>query len=87
MKGAKILLLGVAYKRDIDDIRESPAFKIIELLMKRGTLVDYNDPFAPSLPKTRRYTFKMDSIPLTSKNLKKYHCLIISTDHSNYAVL
>ncbi|KPJ69034.1 MAG: UDP-N-acetyl-D-glucosamine dehydrogenase [Syntrophobacter sp. DG_60] len=84
VKGAKILLLGVTYKRDIDDIRESPAFKIIELLMKRGTLVDYNDPFVPSLPKTRRYTFKMDSIPLTSKNLKKYHCLIISTDHSNY---
>lgn len=84
VKGAKVLLLGITYKRDIDDIRESPAFKIIELLIKRGALVDYNDPFIPSLPKTRGYTFKMNSIPLTSQNLKKYHCLIISTDHSNY---
>jgi len=84
VKGAKILILGVAYKKDIDDIRESPSLKLIELLLDKEAIVDYNDPYIPSLPKTRKYKFNMKSIELTEKSIKNYDCLIIVTNHSSY---
>lgn len=84
LKGAKILILGLAYKKDVDDPRESPSFKLIELLKSRGAEVDYNDPYIPKPPKTRKWKLEKDSVPLTEKNLASYDCVIIATDHSAY---
>ncbi len=84
LKGSKILLLGVAYKPDVDDLRESPALKIMELLMTEGAKVDYNDPYIPELPATRRYQFKKRSVELTPSNLESYDVVIITTNHSCY---
>ncbi|MEK6744578.1 MAG: nucleotide sugar dehydrogenase [Nitrospirota bacterium] len=82
--GAKVLVLGIAYKKDIDDSRESPSLKIIELLKRKGAAVDYNDPCIPTAPKTRKYRFSGDSVPLTPDTLGYYDCVIIVTDHSSY---
>ncbi len=84
IKGTKILILGLAYKKDVDDIRESPSLELIELLKDKGAKVDYNDPHVPQTHKMRRYDLKMSSVPLTEKNLKKYDCVLISTNHSAY---
>ncbi|MGC8893030.1 MAG: nucleotide sugar dehydrogenase [Candidatus Saccharicenans sp.] len=84
IKGARILILGLAYKKDVDDPRESPSFKLIELLKARGAEVDYNDPYIPKPPKTRKWKLEKDSVPLTAKNLAAYDCVIIATDHSQY---
>jgi len=84
LKGSKVLILGASYKKDIDDMRESPSLKLIEILRERGSIVDYNDPYVPKLPKTRKYEYDMESIPLTEENLQKYDVLLLSTDHSNY---
>ena len=84
IKNAKLLVLGLSYKKDIDDVRESPSLKLITLLRQRGAKVDYNDPHVPKTHKMRAYDLGMSSVPLTEKNLKKYDCVIISTDHSAY---
>ncbi len=84
IKGAKILVLGVAYKPDVDDMRESPSLKVIDLLKKEGAEVDYNDPYIPEIPETRKYKFKMKSVELTPENLKSYDAVLITTDHSVY---
>ncbi len=84
IKGARVLILGLSYKRDIDDIRESPSLKIIELLQDRKAVVDYNDPYIPATYKMRKYDLGMKSIPLTPENVKSYDCIIIVTDHSSY---
>ncbi|RKY92957.1 nucleotide sugar dehydrogenase [candidate division KSB1 bacterium] len=83
VKGAKILLVGVAYKPDVDDMRESPALKIMDLLEKEGARVDYHDPYIPVLPKTRKYQFKKTSISLTPQNIAQYDAVVITTNHSN----
>lgn len=84
IKGAKILILGLAYKRDIDDSRESPAFKIIELLTERGAQTDYNDPYIPVVPKTSHHNLDKTSVPITAEKLQEYDCVVIVTDHSSY---
>jgi UDP-N-acetyl-D-glucosamine dehydrogenase len=85
LKGSKILLLGVAYKKDVDDLRESPSLKLLELLTARGALLDYNDPYFPALFKMRHYDFsKMKSVELTPGRLASYDCALIATDHSSY---
>lgn len=84
LNGAKVLILGVSYKKDIDDMRESPALKLIELYRKKGAEVDYNDPFVPRLPKTRKYEYDMLSVDLTEPNLKKYDLIVLSTNHTQY---
>lgn len=84
LKGSKILILGLAYKKNIDDIRESPSFKLVEILAGKGASVDYNDPYVPKTHKMRKYHFKMKSVPLTAANLKKYDCVLLATDHSEY---
>ncbi len=84
IKGARILVLGLAYKKDIDDVRESPSLKLITLLQLKGAKVDYNDPHVPRTHKMREYDLKMASVPLTQQNLKKYDGVLISTDHSSY---
>ena len=78
----KILILGVAYKKNINDCRESPAFKMIEILKKKNNKVDYSDPFFPKIPKTRKYNFQnMRCIKINKNNLKKYDAVILVTDH------
>jgi UDP-N-acetyl-D-glucosamine dehydrogenase len=82
LKGAKVLILGVAYKKDVDDARESPALAIIELLRKKGAIVLYHDPFIPVLPRFRKYYFKLRSSPLTEKLLRQIDAAVVVTDHS-----
>ncbi len=87
MKGAKVLILGVAYKKDVDDARESPALAVMDLLRKKGAKVLYHDPFIPSLPTFRKYHFKLNSSPLTKTLLQRVDAVVVITDHSqvNYA--
>jgi UDP-N-acetyl-D-glucosamine dehydrogenase len=82
IKGAKILVLGVAYKRDIDDLRESPSLTIIELLREKGAVVAYNDPYFASVGRGRHYDLNMTNTPLD--NLAQYDAVVIVTDHSAY---
>lgn len=82
LSGSRVLVLGLAYKRDIDDLRESPALTIIELLQKRGARVEYNDPFFPSVGQGRKYALNMTSTPL--EKIPEFDCLVIVTDHSQY---
>lgn len=84
IKGSKILVLGLAYKKDVDDIRESPSIELIEMLQKRGATVDYNDPFVPHTAKQREHDLKMVSKKLTPARLRSYDCVLIATDHSSY---
>jgi UDP-N-acetyl-D-glucosamine dehydrogenase len=81
--GAKILVVGLAYKKDVDDLRESPSLKLIDLLLKRGARVDYHDPHIPVMPRTRRHDFNLRSVPLTPENLASYDAVLIATDHSS----
>jgi UDP-N-acetyl-D-glucosamine dehydrogenase len=82
VNGARVLVLGVAYKKDIDDLRESPALTIIELLQKDGAQVSYHDPYFPFIGKGRKYDLQMKRSEL--ENLGQYDCVLIVTDHSDY---
>lgn len=84
IKGSRILVLGLAYKKDVDDVRESPSLVLIELLQKLGALVDYNDPYVPATHKMRDHDLKMKSVELNEENLHSYDCVLIATDHSDY---
>ena len=82
LRGSRVLILGMAYKRDIDDLRESPSLTIIELLQKRGAEVAYNDPFFPTVGQGRKYALNMTSTPL--EKIPEFDCVVIVTDHSQY---
>ena len=82
LKGSKVLVLGLAYKRDIDDLRESPSLTIIELLRSKGAIVSYNDPYFPTVGHGRHYDLNMASAPID--NLGQYDAVVIVTDHSSY---
>ncbi len=82
LNGSKVLVLGVAYKRDIDDLRESPALTIIEELQRQGAEVFYNDPYFPTVGRGRKYNLQMKCTPL--ENLGRFDCVLIVTDHSDY---
>ena len=86
VKGSKVLILGMAYKKDVDDPRESPGFELLDLLVKKGAVVSYNDPHIPALPKMRHWPHlaAMDSVPLTPESLAAQDCVLIATDHSAY---
>jgi UDP-N-acetyl-D-glucosamine dehydrogenase len=84
VKGSRILVLGVAYKKDVDDPRESPAFTILEMLKERGAVVCYNDPHVPTLPRMRHHKVRLDSVPLTPELLAEQDCVLVVTDHSRY---
>jgi len=84
LKGSKVLVLGLAYKKDIDDLRESPSIELIELLKSKGAKVDYNDPYISRTHKQREHNLKMTSRKLSSKMLGSYDVVLISTDHSDY---
>ncbi len=84
LNGAKVLVLGLAYKPDVDDVRESPSFEIIEKLEELGASVDYHDPHVPATHKMRHYDLKMRSIEFSPAALAGYDCLIVSTHHAWY---
>jgi UDP-N-acetyl-D-glucosamine dehydrogenase len=83
LRDAKVLVMGVAYKPDIDDLRESPAAEIIELLWAGGAEVSYHDPHVPRFPKMRKYRIELASVPLTEQTLAEHDCVLIVTDHTN----
>lgn len=82
LNGSRVLILGLAYKKDIDDLRESPSLTIIELLQKAGAKVDYNDPFFPTVGRGRHFNLNMKSAPLD--DVSSYDCVLIVTDHTSY---
>jgi len=85
LRNSNILILGVAYKKDSDDARESPGIEIIDMLKEKGATVDYNDPHIPSFPGMRHYpNLSMKSVELSKKRLNKYDCVVIITNHSQY---
>src|SRR5258707_6392885 len=84
VKGAKILVLGLAYKPDVDDVRESPSLELIEKLEHLGAKVDYNDPHVPATHKMRRHDLKMESVAMTPDALRGCDCVLIATHHSAY---
>lgn len=81
---SKILILGLAYKKNIDDVRESPAVELLSLLSKKAKKVDYSDPFINKFPKMRNYDFSKESIDLNRDNIKKYDLVLIATDHDEF---
>jgi len=84
LNGARVLLLGIAYKKDVDDDRESPSLKLMELLTGKGARVFYNDPHVPRLKPGRKYSYDDESTPLTAENLAAMDCVLVATAHSAY---
>ncbi|MDA8388215.1 MAG: nucleotide sugar dehydrogenase [Nitrospiraceae bacterium] len=84
LNGARVLVLCLAYKKDVDDPRESPSFKLIEILERKGAIVDYNDPHIPAAPRMRHFRVEKTSVPLTAGGLASYDCVLVATDHSAY---
>ena len=78
---SKILIIGVAYKKNVDDMRESPSLKIINLLIQEGAKVEYHDPLISQIPKTREYNYNLRSKPL--KDIGDFDCVLILTDHDS----
>ncbi len=83
IKGSKILILGVAYKKNVDDMRESPSVELIEKLNDLGALVEYHDPYVPVLPVMRKHDLDMSSQDFSSDDLQQYDCVVVATDHDN----
>jgi len=83
LKESSILVVGVAYKRDVDDLRESPAIRVIELLQQAGAEVSYHDPYVPQFPRLRAHDMHLSSVPLTAEALAACDCALILTDHSD----
>ncbi|MFT6099963.1 MAG: UDP-N-acetyl-D-glucosamine dehydrogenase [Arenicella sp.] len=89
VKGSKILVMGAAYKKNVDDMRESPSVELIEGLIALKAIVDYHDPFVPTLPKMRDHDLQMSSVDFSAESIKQYDCILISTDHDgvDYSLL
>lgn len=89
LKGARILVLGIAYKKDVDDMRESPAVVLMELLQKKGAIVEYSDPHVPTFPKMRGHYFELESVDLNPQIVAAYDALLLATNHKkfDYAML
>ena len=81
---SKILVLGLSYKKNIDDTRESPSYAIISALLDKKASVQYSDPFFPIIPKTRKYKFNLSSVELTASNINSFDLVLISTDHDAF---
>ena len=84
VKGSKILALGLSYKKNVDDLRESPSLEIIEQLSKKGAIIDFSDPFFDKIPETRKYSFEIKSAPIRKDSLLNYDLVILLTDHDEY---
>jgi len=84
INGSRILMLGISYKKNIDDMRESPSVEIMQLIQDCGAEINYSDPYVPVFPKMRRYSFSMNSVEVTSENIKNYDCIVVGTDHGDF---
>jgi UDP-N-acetyl-D-glucosamine dehydrogenase len=84
IKGSKILVLGLAYKKNVDDTRESPSLEIMEFLLKKGADVQYSDPYLPLAPKTRKFDFDLKSVELTKGNIAAFDLILLATDHEAF---
>ena len=84
IKNSRILVLGIAYKRDVDDMRESPSIEILELLREKGAEVAYSDPHVPVFPAMRAHHFDLHSVPLTSETIPQYDCVVLATAHQSF---
>jgi UDP-N-acetyl-D-glucosamine dehydrogenase len=84
VKGSRVLVLGLAYKKNVDDVRESPAAQIMELLRTRGAQLDYADPFVPKFPRMREHRFELESVALDARMLERYDCVVLVTDHDAF---
>tara|TARA_B100001750_G_C15500556_1_gene596905 strand:+ start:1127 stop:2446 length:1320 start_codon:yes stop_codon:yes gene_type:complete len=89
VKGSKILILGLAYKKNVDDERESPCIEILDKIVKKGGIVDYSDPHIPHFKKKRDYNYQMNSVSLTPHSIQQYDAVILGTDHDafNYSMI
>jgi len=85
IKGARILVLGLSYKADIDDDRESPSYEIIELLREQGAEVSYCDPYFPRARAVRKHDIGLESVPLTAEEFGRYDAVLLATDHREFA--
>ena len=84
LKGSRVLVLGIAYKKNVDDMRESPAVELMELLVRRGAQVDYSDPHVPVFPPMRQHRFDLRSTPLTPQNISGYDVVLLATNHDAF---
>jgi len=84
LRGANVLVLGIAYKKNVDDMRESPSVEILEILRKKGAKIAYSDPHIPVFPKQRAHRFEMKSIALTPESIASFDCVIVATDHEGF---
>ena len=84
INGSKILVLGLAYKKNVDDTRESPSLMIMDILMKKRANVSYSDPYLPKTPEIRKYNFDLTSIELTTENIQQFDLVLLVTDHDNF---
>ncbi len=84
INGSRILVLGIAYKKNVDDMRESPSVMLMEKLRDLGADVSYSDPHLPVFPKMREHHFELSSVPLTAENLSAYDCVLLATDHDKF---
>jgi UDP-N-acetyl-D-glucosamine dehydrogenase len=84
VKGTRCLMLGIAYKKNVDDMRESPSVELMELLAARGASVDYSDPFVPVFPPLRKHHFELKSVELTAETVKRYDVVVLATNHDAF---
>ena len=84
IKGSRILVLGIAYKKNVDDVRESPAAAIMELLRARGAILSYSDPHVPRFPRMREHRFDLSSVEITKEALAGQDCVVLVTDHDRF---
>ncbi len=84
LKGSRILVLGIAYKKNVDDMRESPAVELMEILVRKGARVDYSDPHVPVFPRMRGHHFDLASVPVEAETLAAYDACLLATDHDNF---
>ena len=84
INGSRILVLGIAYKKNVDDMRESPSVEIMEQLQEQGAIVEYSDPYVPVFPKMRRYSFDLESVELTKESIQSYDCVVVATNHDDF---
>ncbi|MCW8843285.1 MAG: nucleotide sugar dehydrogenase [Rhodobacteraceae bacterium] len=84
LKGSRVMVLGIAYKKNVDDMRESPSVEIMELLRDAGAELQYSDPHVPVFPKMREHSFDLESTPLTAENLAACDAVVLATDHANF---
>src|SRR5690606_16979067 len=84
LKGSRILVLGIAYKKNVDDMRESPSVTLMELIEAKGGNVAYSDPHVPVFPKMREHHFELSSEPLTANNIASFDAVVLATDHDRF---